>query len=146
MMKRGIKTFIPRRVKPISSSNFDEQFQPENFIYDKELDIYICPAGRTLCCSGYSKSRGYIRYLAKCADCKNCPFRNRCIGKAKNPRRIERHMQESARQHQIKNLNTPEYHRAMHLKQIWCDGNFAHQKERHNLRRTLKRGIEKVTA
>ena len=28
--------------------------------------------------------------------------------------------------------------------QIWCEGNFAHQKEQYNLRRTFKRGIEKI--
>jgi len=33
----------------------------------------------------------------------------------------------------------------MRLRKIWCEGNFSHQKERHNLRRTRKRGIEKVT-
>lgn len=44
-----------------------------------------------------------------------------------------------------KNVNTFEYFSAMRLRQIWSEGNFAHQKERHNLRRTFKPGIEKVT-
>ncbi|WP_074715483.1 transposase [Ruminococcus flavefaciens] len=33
----------------------------------------------------------------------------------------------------------------MRLRKIWCEGNFSHQKECHNLRRTRKRGIERVT-
>ena len=54
-------------------------------------------------------------------------------------------MHEEARREQRKNINTAEYFSAMRLRQIWCEGNFAHQKERHNLKRTFKRGIEKVT-
>lgn len=145
MMKRKIKTFIPKRTKPTSNSNYDEGFQPENFIYDEDKDVYICPAGHILHCSGYLKGRGYKRYSASYTNCKNCPYKNQCIGKAKHSRRIERHIQEDFRQHQMQNLNTPEYHNAMRLRQIWCEGNFAHQKERHNLRRTFKRGIEKLT-
>ena len=145
MLKRDIKTYIPKRIKPISNTNYDELFQPENFIYDIEKDIYICPANQTLYYSAYLKSRGYKRYSAKYTDCKNCAFKIQCIGESKHSRRIERHIQENARQYQIKNLNTPEYHAAMQLRKIWCEGNFAHQKEQHNLRRTFKRGIEKVT-
>ena len=58
---------------------------------------------------------------------------------------IERSLHEKARKYQVANLNTPEYHTAMRLRKIWCEGNFAHQKEQHNLRRTFKRGIEKLT-
>ena len=58
---------------------------------------------------------------------------------------VERHMHHEAREKQTKNIDTPEYRQAMRARQIWCEGNFSHQKERHNLRRTRKRGIEKVT-
>lgn len=54
-------------------------------------------------------------------------------------------MHEEARRKQVKSVNTPEYFSAMRLRQIWCEENFSYQNERHNLRRTLKRGIEKVT-
>lgn len=43
-------------------------------VYDEELYISLCPVGRTLCYSGYSKPKGYISYFAKCADFKNCPL------------------------------------------------------------------------
>ena len=49
------------------------------------------------------------------------------------------------RQKQSMNIGTPEYYTAIRLRKIWCEGNFSHQKERHNLKRTRKRGIEKVT-
>lgn len=54
-------------------------------------------------------------------------------------------MHEEARQIQLKNINTPTYKIAMKLRRIWCEGNFAHQKEFHNLSRTKKRGIKNLT-
>ncbi|SDB58841.1 Transposase DDE domain-containing protein, partial [Ruminococcaceae bacterium FB2012] len=50
-----------------------------------------------------------------------------------------------AREIQRQNLTTEEYKKAIQLRKIWCEGNFSHQKENHNLRRTRKRGIERVT-
>lgn len=145
MLKRGIKTFIPRRAKPVSRVNYEEDFSSDRFVYDEVKNVYICPAEKELSYSSFNKKDRLKRYRAKAADCRNCPYRSRCVGKSKNPRFIERNMHEEARQEQAKNINTPEYFAAMRLRQIWCEGNFSHQKQRHNLRRTLKRGIEKVT-
>ena len=85
------------------------------------------------------------RYLAAKKDCSNCPCRQQCIGSSKNSRMVERMLHEEARQEQAKNRNTPEYFAALRLRKIWCEGNFSHQKAEHNLRRTYKRGIERVT-
>ena len=58
---------------------------------------------------------------------------------------IDRTLHEKARSIQRQNIGTPEYHAAMRLRKIWCEGNFSHQKANHNLTRTRKRGIERVT-
>lgn len=145
MLKRGIKTYIPQKNKPVSHQNYTEDFAPEKFIYDEENDRYICPAGKILKLHNYVKRKGYKRYCANALDCRECPYRQQCINNSKNPRRLERHMHEKARREQVKNVNTPEYFSAMRLRKVWCEGNFAHQKEQHNLRRTFNRGIEKVT-
>lgn len=145
MLKRGIKSFIPKRAKPVSRVNYEEDFSSDRFVYDEVKNAYICPAEKELSYSSFNKKDRLKRYRAKAADCRNCPYRSRCVGKSKYPHFIERNMHEEARQEQAKNINTPEYFAAMRLRQIWCEGNFSHQKQRHNLRRTLKRGIEKVT-
>ena len=103
MHQRGIMTFIPRRIKPISGAKYDEQFAPDNFIYDENTDQYICPYGRILHRSSYMKMKGYSRYSAFKSDCNACPYRSRCIGTANHPRRIERHLHETARQKQTQN-------------------------------------------
>ena len=39
MLKRGIKTFIPRRAKPVSHVNYEEDFSSDRFVYD---DVKMC--------------------------------------------------------------------------------------------------------
>ena len=145
MLKRNIKTYIPRRQKPVVNCNYEEDFNPGNFQYDSNKNVYICPAGKELHYRSYLKQKGYKRYVAKKKDCMSCPYKEQCIGKSNNPRKIERNMHEEARREQAKNNGTTEYYEAMRLRKIWCEGNFSHQKERHNLKRTFKRGIEKIT-
>ena len=145
MLKRGIRTYIPKKRKPNNTPSYTEGFEPEAFTYDSEEDVYICPQGKILAYSCYNKNGHKKRYLAAKKDCNNCPCRQQCIGSSKNSRMVERMLHEESRQEQAKNRNTPEYFAALRLRKIWCEGNFSHQKAEHNLRRTYKRGIERVT-
>lgn len=145
MHTRNVMTYIPQTEPSKLNANYEKGFEKSDFQYDKEKDIYICPEGKLMKYSNYNKKSRRKRYLAKSKDCRNCPFKEHCIGNSKNSRMIERSLHEEARECQAANFNTPEYHNAMRLRKIWCEGNFAHQKERHNLRRTFKRGIEKIT-
>ena len=101
--------------------------------------------GKELHYSSFSKTRRKKIYRSKKKDCSHCPHKDECCRKNEDVRMVERHMHHEAREKQTKNIDTPEYRQAMRARQIWCEGNFSHQKERHNLRRTRKRGIEKVT-
>lgn len=145
MLKRGIKTYIPRTKKSNHNCKYEENFNSTKFVYNKEKDIYICPAGKELHYSSFGKKNRVKRYIAKTNDCRNCPHFIKCRGGSQTPRMIERIMHEEARFQQSKNIGTPEYYSAMRLRKIWCEGNFAHQKEQHNLRRTRMRGIDNVT-
>ena len=145
MLKRGIRTYIPKKRKPNNTPSYTEGFEPEAFTYDPEADVYLCPQGKILAYSCYNKNGHKKRYLAAKKDCSNCPCRQQCVGSSKNSRMVERMLHEEARQEQAKNRNAPEYFAALRLRKIWCEGNFSHQKAEHNLRRTYKRGIERVT-
>ena len=144
MLNRNIKTFIPER-KRSGASNYEPNFDPQHFNYDEENDIYVCPAGNDLHFSTYNKKNRRKRYTAKKTDCLSCQYKQQCNGQSKTPRAIERSLHEKARAAQRQNINSPEYHAAMRLRKIWCEGNFSHQKANHNLKRTHKRGIERVT-
>ena len=145
MLKAGIKTYIPPRNKPTTNCNYTEKYRPENFRYDVDHDQYICPAGKSLKYTSYHKGKGYKRYAATQTDCQKCKYKEQCIGKSQIGRQIGRHLHEEAKVTQMKFVGTQEYYDAMRLRKIWCEGNFSHQKEHHNLKRTRKRGIERVT-
>lgn len=146
MSKAGIKSYIPIGSTGTPQKSIDGKlYDNTEFIYDRNEDIYICPNGKTLAYSSYRKGRGRKRYISKSSDCKSCPLKEKCIGNRQSQKTIDRHLHADILQEQRNSIDTPEYFRAMRLRQIWCEGNFAHQKEQHNLRRTFKRGIEKVT-
>ena len=146
MSKCNIKSYIPiGGTGTERKSKYGKFIDNSEFKYDENLDVYICPNNKKLNYSSYVIGRGYKRYRAKTSDCKNCPLKDKCIGSARNSKMIERHLYTGVLKKQKENLNTPEYYHALRLRKIWCEGNFAHQKEQHNLRRTFKRGIEKIT-
>lgn len=67
------------------------------FIYNEEADTYTCPAGKTLRTKGTwhhkqrtERSIGYQFKKYRTPDCKTCPVKHLCTGKAKGGREIER--------------------------------------------------------
>lgn len=141
MLERGIKTYIPR-----SAPNTDEsRFQPSDYKYDEATDSFICPAGHILPYRKYDSKLGGKVYYGKCSDCSKCPYRNKCFSDKSHHKIILRKSTQTAYETQLKNNDTPEYFEAMRLRQIWCEGNFSHQKENHNLKRVRTRGLGKAT-
>jgi len=57
-------------------------------------------------------------------------------------RRIQVNIFEDAVKKNHKGDGTPEHKAVLNLRQIWCEGTFAAQKARHNLRRLFRRGLE----
>ncbi len=78
----------------VASHAPDHAFDVENFTYDKENDLYICPANQTLTTNGtwYNKSRGksvnQVKHY-KSGKCTSCPFFIKCTTNKKG-RLIER--------------------------------------------------------
>jgi hypothetical protein len=64
----------------LNRQGIDPAFRPEAFRYDEGRDIYTCPAGKALRPNGKEEQPGRINYLyrAQGADCRACPFREKC--------------------------------------------------------------------
>lgn len=79
------------------SKREDGTFSREDFRFDKERNVYICPANKTLTTTGTVIDDGEtLRYLASTSDCRDCPLKARCCPKAPF-RRIPRSIYEEAR-------------------------------------------------
>src|SRR6187399_79819 len=79
------------------SKREDGTFSREDFVFDKERNIYICPAGKILTTTGKLASDGEtIYYRPRARDCRGCPLKPQCCPRA-SVRRIPRSLYEPAR-------------------------------------------------
>ena len=79
------------------SKRADGTFSREDFTFDKERNVYICPADKVLTTTGKVASDGEtLYYRASTRDCRSCPLKLHCCPKAPL-RRIPRSIYEEAR-------------------------------------------------
>jgi len=92
--ERGIEPHIPVFDK---SARTDGTFEREAFTYDPDRDVYICPAGKKLTCTGTLVNDGAtLLYRASKYDCDPCPMKPRCCPKTP-ARKVPRSIYEGAR-------------------------------------------------
>ena len=79
------------------SKREDGTFSRADFTFDKEHNVYICPANKTLTTTGTVVNDGEtLHYHASTSDCRGCVFKAQCCPKA-SFRRIPRSIYEEAR-------------------------------------------------
>jgi len=95
LVGRNIEPHIP--VWDQSRVGAENRFTRADFTYDREQDVYICPAGRTLRSSGTVLDGTTLKYIARRSDCERCPLKPRCT--RGRERRLSRDVNEDARDH-----------------------------------------------
>jgi hypothetical protein len=78
------------------SKREDGTFSREDFSFDRERNIYICPAGKVLTTTGHIGPDHAIRYQASLRDCRACMLKPKCCPNMPS-RRIVRDVNEYAR-------------------------------------------------
>src|SRR6476620_10498064 len=92
--EKGIAPHIPVFDK---SKRDDGTFSREEFCFDQEQNVYICPAGKVLTTTGKLFNDGEtLYYRAKTRDCRSCILKAQCCPKLPL-RRIQRSIYEQAR-------------------------------------------------
>ena len=89
-MENGITPYVAKQT--YSNGTGDKDFYSDKFKYDKEKNIYICPAGKELYFSKVRKRKGKVEGYDynNFEACSNCIYRERC-SKSKKGRNITRH-------------------------------------------------------
>lgn len=141
MEDMGIQLYTPGTTGGV---NYKVEFTREDFRYDKQADCFICPAGKKLTLR--SPEREYFNicrtYRADRKDCRSCPMLSRCVSDSHRSRSVRVNIFEEAVKRCREREGTPAHHYILNLRQIWCEGSFAAQKARHNLRSLYRRGLE----
>jgi len=124
-------------------------FHPGNLHYDKENDVYICPAGKKLVFQHedeYRTSTGYKsrERIYECEDCTGCDLREGCHKSAYN-RRIRVRPELNAYREEARNLLTSEEGKKLRSQRgVEVETAFAQIKQNMNFRRFYLRGTSKV--
>jgi len=140
----GIKTYVPL-IDTEKMMNSDV-YPAKAFQYDSEKDVYVCPNNCELRYSSVNKCHRKKIYRASRKDCNKCPLRENCIkGATVKARTLEVSFFKEEVDYQRLNYGTHRYFEVQRKRRIYCEGNFALQKDNHNLRRTRKRGNASVT-
>ena len=121
------------------SKRADGTFSRDDFVFDKERNVYTCPAGKTLTTTGRLVNDGEtLYYTASMRDCRGCPLKAQCCPKAPC-RRVPRSVYEEARDVARELAKTATFERARHERKR-VEMLFAHLKRILRLDRLRLRG------
>ena len=90
---RLIEAYVAKQT--YSNGTGDKDFYADKFKYDKERNVYICPAGKELYYRRDRKRKGKVigsEYI-NCEACKDCEYKERCT-RSKTGRSITRHVDQ----------------------------------------------------
>jgi hypothetical protein len=137
---RGVKLVSPPP-KPRTYTG-GMYFSVEEFEYDKENDLFICPAGKKLKCIHTEKERGRRVYKGRLTHCRDCYLRSQCTGGK------QRFIKVSANHAGLVELRadsrTEQFRRLYSRRAPNIEGIFAEAKQWHGLRRAWRRGLRKM--
>ena len=137
--KRDIVPTFPRR-----SRHFNRNIlSPENFKYDENKDVVICPSGNELRRVTYDKRNRRWHYRARGSACRLCSLKSKCSPKTKY-RSIVRHVDQKYIKKSLNWLQTPGAEISIKERPCYAEWAIAEAKNLHGLSVTRYRGLQKV--
>jgi len=103
LVGRGIEPHVPVWDK---SKRDDGTLSRDDFAFNKDGDIYVCPQGKTLKTTGKVHDGKTLLYRSSKVDCDPCPLKPKCCPNTAS-RKIPRDINEAARDH-ARSLNSSE--------------------------------------
>ena len=103
LVRCGIEPHVPVWDK---SKRDDGTLSRDDFAFNKDGDIYVCPQGKTLKTTGKVHDGKTLLYRSSKVDCDPCPLKPKCCPNTAS-RKIPRDINEAARDH-ARSLNSSE--------------------------------------
>jgi transposase len=133
---RGITPHVPVWDK---SKQTGGRFTREDFVFDRERNVYICPAGAELTHSGIIDQGRILPYRASKNDCSTCALKPSCTTAV--ARKVSRDIDEDVRDH-VRALANSEAFELSRRERKKVEVRFAHMKGIHKLNRLRLRGLD----
>ncbi|MFH1076570.1 MAG: IS1182 family transposase [Pseudomonadota bacterium] len=141
--ERGIKGHMPSLEETNRGMGCREGIFPkEDFVYDREADTFICPAGQVLRKRNFYKSREHYEYKATKGACSSCEMRQSCT-RAKDGRSLKRHIRQDELGRMLAIAGSAEAKRDLKTRQHLSERSFA-QSTRYGHKRARWRRIWRV--
>jgi transposase len=121
------------------SAREDGTFSRSDFTFDRERNVYVCPAGKLLTTTGSVGDDHVLRYLASKRNCDACTLKPQCSPKMPF-RKVTRDINEDARDLARALMGTPEFDRSRDERKK-VEMRFAHLKTHHRFERMRLRGL-----
>ncbi len=121
------------------SNREDGTFSRSDFTFDRDRNVYVCPAHKLLTTTGNVGDDHAVRYRASKLDCGACPLKPRCCPNTPS-RKVTRDLHEDARDQARALVGTPEFERSRDERKK-VEMRFAHLKTHHGFERMRLRGL-----
>ena len=147
VIKSGVTPLLPYTAPKGKKYNEENptKMGKKEFIYDKSQNVFICPNNQVLTPRGIDRKTGYVNYSTYTKDCASCPFKGKCLSKSSKVKTLVRHLWQDYLD-EAELIRHTEYHaRYYPLRSKTIERVFADAKEKHGLRFTRFKGIQKVT-
>lgn len=132
---RGIVPHVPVWDK---SKQTGGRFTKEDFVFDRDRNVYICPAGAELTHSGIVDQGRILPYRASTTDCSICALKPQCT--TAPARKVSRDIDEDVRD-QVRALANTDAFQVSRRERKKVEMRFAHMKRIHKLDRLRLRGL-----
>lgn len=139
LIKSGVTPIMPYK-RPMTKKGF---FRKYEYAYDEQYDCYICPNNQILTYRTTNRE-GYREYKSESEVCKKCPMRNQCTQSRSNQKTITRHIWEDYLEEAEHIRHTSKGKELYKMRSQTIERIFADAKEKHGMRYTQLKGLEKV--
>ncbi|WP_421617453.1 IS1182 family transposase [Brevibacillus sp. TJ4] len=142
------KTLLDDQIRPVMPYTRPRTkegfFKKHEYVYDEYFDCYICPNEQILTYETTNKD-GYRIYRSNSQVCRSCPFLKQCTESKDYTKRVSRHIWADYLE-EVDHLRHTEENKQIYSKRKeTIERVFADMKEKHGMRWTTLRGLEKVT-
>lgn len=126
--------------RPMTKDGF---FKKQEYVYDEHFDCVICPNNKILKYSTTNRE-GYREYKSNPSECKDCPYKSQCTESKGCVKVVTRHVWESYME-QVEDIRQTNGIKEIYkLRSQTIERVFADAKEKHGMRYTQYRGLDKI--